>query len=58
MIDAVDHPANAPGGLIVVEVAAFMLENCTSFAADAGIPHQRHAPTTSIASAPSSATPR
>jgi UDP-N-acetylmuramoylalanine--D-glutamate ligase len=37
MIDAVDHPANAPGGLIVVEVAAFMLENCTSFAADAGI---------------------
>ena len=29
MIDAVDHPANAPdGGLVVVEVAAFMLENC------------------------------
>ncbi len=37
MIDAVDHPANVAGGLIVVEVAAFMLENCTSFAADAGI---------------------
>jgi UDP-N-acetylmuramoylalanine-D-glutamate ligase len=29
MIDAVDHPANVDGGLIVVEVAAFMLENCT-----------------------------
>ena len=37
MIDAVDHPANAPGGLIVVEVAAFMLENCTTFRADVGI---------------------
>jgi UDP-N-acetylmuramoylalanine--D-glutamate ligase len=37
LIDAVDHPANAPGGLIVAEVAAFMLENCTSFAADAGV---------------------
>ena len=37
MIDAVDHPANVAGGLIVVEVAAFMLEHCTSFAADAGI---------------------
>ncbi len=37
MIDAVDHPANVPGGLIVVEVAAFMLEHCTSFAPDAGI---------------------
>ena len=31
MIDAVDHPANVPGGLVVVEVAAFMLENCTTF---------------------------
>ncbi len=31
MIDAVDHPANVAGGLIVVEVAAFMLENCTTF---------------------------
>ena len=37
LIDAVDHPANTAGGLIVAEVAAFMLENCTSFAADAGI---------------------
>lgn len=37
LIDAVDHPANAAGGLIVAEVAAFMLENCTSFAADAGV---------------------
>jgi len=27
LIDAVDHPANVPGGLIVAEVAAFMLEN-------------------------------
>ena len=31
LIDAVDHPANRPGGLIVAEVAAFMLEHCTSF---------------------------
>jgi UDP-N-acetylmuramoylalanine--D-glutamate ligase len=31
MIDAIDHPANVPGGLVVAEVAAFMLENCTSF---------------------------
>ena len=37
LIDAVDHPANAPGGLIVAEVAAFMLENCTSFRAKAGV---------------------
>jgi UDP-N-acetylmuramoylalanine--D-glutamate ligase len=37
MIDAIDHPANCDGGLIVVEVAAFMLENCTSFRADVGI---------------------
>ena len=37
LIDAVDHPANAPGGLIVAEVAAFMLENCTSFRAHAGV---------------------
>jgi len=37
LIDAVDHPANAPGGLIVAEVAAFMLENCTSFRARAGV---------------------
>jgi len=37
LIDAVDHPANVAGGLIVAEVAAFMLENCTSFAPDAGI---------------------
>jgi UDP-N-acetylmuramoylalanine--D-glutamate ligase len=37
MIDAVDHPANTAGGLIVVEVAAFMLENCTSFAPRVGV---------------------
>jgi UDP-N-acetylmuramoylalanine--D-glutamate ligase len=37
MIDAVEHPANTPGGLVVVEVAAFMLENCTSFAPDVGV---------------------
>ena len=37
LIDAVDHPANTEGGLIVAEVAAFMLENSTSFAADAGV---------------------
>src|SRR5499427_3144560 len=37
LIDAVDHPANTPGGLIVAEVAAFMLENCTSFRARAGV---------------------
>jgi UDP-N-acetylmuramoylalanine--D-glutamate ligase len=37
MIDAVDHPANVPGGLVVVEVAAFMLENCTTFAPRVGV---------------------
>jgi len=37
MIDAVDHAANAPGGLIVVEVAAFMLENCDTFRAHVGV---------------------
>jgi UDP-N-acetylmuramoylalanine--D-glutamate ligase len=37
MIDAVDHPANVDGGLIVVEVAAFMLETCTTFRSDAGV---------------------
>lgn len=37
MIDAVDHPANVEGGWIVAEVAAFMLENCTSFSAHAGV---------------------
>ena len=31
LIEAVDHPANRPGGLIVAEVAGFMLETCTSF---------------------------
>ena len=31
LIEAVDHPANKPGGYIVAEVAGFMLENCTSF---------------------------
>ena len=37
LIDAVDHPANVPGGLIVAEVAAFMLENCSTFRARAGV---------------------
>ncbi|HEV7554469.1 MAG TPA: Mur ligase family protein, partial [Kofleriaceae bacterium] len=37
LIDAVDHPANVPGGLVVAEVAAFMLENCTSFRPHVGI---------------------
>lgn len=37
MIDVVDHPANVAGGLIVVEVAAFMLENCTTFRSNAGV---------------------
>jgi len=31
LIEAVDHPANVEGGLIVAEVAGFMLETCTSF---------------------------
>jgi UDP-N-acetylmuramoylalanine--D-glutamate ligase len=31
LIEAVDHPANVPGGFIVAEVAGFMLETCTSF---------------------------
>ena len=37
MIAAVDHPANAPDGIIVVEVAAFMLENCSRFRAHVAI---------------------
>jgi len=37
LIDAVDHPANVPGGLIVAEVAAFMLETCDTFRAHAGV---------------------
>jgi UDP-N-acetylmuramoylalanine--D-glutamate ligase len=37
LIDAVDHPANVAGGLIVAEVAAFMLENCTSFRPNVGV---------------------
>src|SRR3954470_8570630 len=37
MIECVDHPPNVPGVMIVVEVAAFMLENCTSFSPDVGI---------------------
>jgi UDP-N-acetylmuramoylalanine--D-glutamate ligase len=37
LIDAVDHPANVPGGIIVAEVAAFMLENCDTFRAHAGV---------------------
>lgn len=31
LIEAVDHAANCEGGLIVAEVAGFMLETCTSF---------------------------
>lgn len=31
LIEAVDHPANSAGGLVVAEVAGFMLETCTSF---------------------------
>jgi UDP-N-acetylmuramoylalanine--D-glutamate ligase len=37
LIDAVDHPANVPGGLVVAEVAAFMLEHCTTFRGHAGV---------------------
>ncbi|HET9987555.1 MAG TPA: UDP-N-acetylmuramoyl-L-alanine--D-glutamate ligase, partial [Kofleriaceae bacterium] len=37
MISAIDHPANSAGGLIVVEVAAFMLENCERFRARVGV---------------------
>ncbi|HEX7701623.1 MAG TPA: Mur ligase family protein, partial [Kofleriaceae bacterium] len=37
MIAAVEHPANSPGGIIVVEVAAFMLENCERFRAHVGV---------------------
>jgi UDP-N-acetylmuramoylalanine--D-glutamate ligase len=37
LIDAIDHPANVPGGWIVAEVAAFMLENCSTFRANAGV---------------------
>ncbi|HEY6040329.1 MAG TPA: UDP-N-acetylmuramoyl-L-alanine--D-glutamate ligase [Kofleriaceae bacterium] len=37
MISAIDHPANSAGGLIVVEVAAFMLENCERFRAHVGV---------------------
>jgi UDP-N-acetylmuramoylalanine--D-glutamate ligase len=37
LIDAVDHPANVPGGLVVAEVAAFMLENCTTFRGKVGV---------------------
>jgi UDP-N-acetylmuramoylalanine--D-glutamate ligase len=31
LIEAVDGPANAPGGYVVAEVAGFQLETCTSF---------------------------
>jgi UDP-N-acetylmuramoylalanine--D-glutamate ligase len=37
LIDAVDHPANVAGGLIVAEVAAFMLEHCSTFRAQVGV---------------------
>ncbi|HLU64827.1 MAG TPA: UDP-N-acetylmuramoyl-L-alanine--D-glutamate ligase [Kofleriaceae bacterium] len=31
LIDAVDHPASSAGGLVVAEVAGFMLETCAGF---------------------------
>jgi UDP-N-acetylmuramoylalanine--D-glutamate ligase len=37
MISAIDHPANSAGGLIVVEIAAFMLEHCERFRAHVGV---------------------
>jgi len=37
LIDAIDHPANGPNGLVVAEVAAFMLENCDTFRARVGV---------------------
>lgn len=37
LIDAVDHPANCAGGLIVAEVAAFMLEHCSTFRGKVGV---------------------
>jgi UDP-N-acetylmuramoylalanine--D-glutamate ligase len=37
LIDAVDHPANVPGGLVVAEVAAFMLEHCSTFRGRTGV---------------------
>ncbi|HWO21681.1 MAG TPA: UDP-N-acetylmuramoyl-L-alanine--D-glutamate ligase [Kofleriaceae bacterium] len=37
LIDAVDHPANVAGGLVVAEIAAFMLENCTTFRGRTGV---------------------
>jgi UDP-N-acetylmuramoylalanine--D-glutamate ligase len=37
MIAAIDDPANSAGGLIVVEVAAFMLESCERFRAKVGV---------------------
>ncbi len=37
LIDAVDHPANVPGGIVVAEVAAFTLENCSTFRAHVGV---------------------
>jgi len=37
LIDAVEHPANVAGGLIVAEVAAFMLEHCVSFRPRVGV---------------------
>jgi UDP-N-acetylmuramoylalanine--D-glutamate ligase len=37
MIAAIDDQANSAGGLIVVEVAAFMLENCERFRAKVGV---------------------
>ncbi len=37
LIEAVDDPANSSGGIIVAEVAGFMLEHCVSFAPDIGL---------------------
>lgn len=37
LIEAVQHPANSPGGIIVAEVAGFMLETCTTFAPDVAV---------------------
>lgn len=37
LIDAVDHLVNVFGGLIVAEVVAFMLENCTTFRVCVGV---------------------
>jgi UDP-N-acetylmuramoylalanine--D-glutamate ligase len=58
MIDAVDHPANAPGGLSRRRGRGLHARELHLVRRRRRHPHQRHAPITSIASAPSSATPR